>query len=145
MIAQISPKTKCHMTLQRLARYSLPLLLLFLHQSMLYAQKKTVTGHVYNKDSKEPMMGVTVTVRGTTTAVITDNNGYFAIAPPEKLRDVYLTFSYIGFGSMSVKVDSTGPLTVNMTSTNKSMDDVIVVGYGTQKRSNVLGSVAVVS
>jgi TonB-linked SusC/RagA family outer membrane protein len=133
------------MTLQRLARYSLALLLLFLHQSMLYAQKKTVTGHVYNKESKEPMTGVTVNVKGTSTSVITDNNGYFSIQPPARMKEVYLTFSYIGFGSMSVRVDSTAPLTVSMSSTNKSMDDVIVVGYGTQKRSNVLGSVAVVA
>lgn len=133
------------MTLQRLARYSLALLLLFLHHSMLYAQKKTVTGHVYNKDTKDPMMGVTVAVKGTSTAVITDNNGYFAITPPARMKNVYLTFSYIGFGSMSVRVDSTEPLSVSMSTANKSMDDVIVVGYGTQKRSNVLGSVSVVS
>ncbi|HEY4109187.1 SusC/RagA family TonB-linked outer membrane protein [Puia sp.] len=133
------------MTLQRMARYSLALLLLFLHHSMLYAQKKSVSGNVYNKDTKEPMMGVTVNVKGTSTSVITDNNGFFAITPPARMKVVYLTFSYIGFGSMSVKVDSTTPLTVNMSATNKSMDDVIVVGYGTQKRSNVLGAVSVVS
>src|ERR1700744_5689332 len=142
MIAHFSPKTKCHMTLQRLARYSLALLLLLLHHSLLHAQKRTVSGNVINKDTKEALPGVTVTLKGTHQTVITDAKGYFALHPPAEMQQVTLTFSSIGYSSREMRVDSEGVVTVPMTVNNKSMDDVIVVGYGTQKRSNVLGSVA---
>jgi TonB-dependent starch-binding outer membrane protein SusC len=133
------------MTLQRLARYSLAMLLLILHYSTVSAQKRTISGNVTDKDSREPLMGVTVNLKGTATTVTTDPKGYFAITPPARMKQIILTFSYIGYGSKSVRVDSSDILSVEMSTTNKSMDDVIVVGYGTQKRSNVLGSVAVVS
>lgn len=133
------------MTLQRLVRCALALLLLLFHHTLLHAQKRTVTGNVINKDTKEPLVGVTVNVKGTTNSVITDSKGYFAITPPARMKEVILTFSHVGFDSKSVRIDSSLSLYVDMTMNNKSMDDVIVVGYGTQKRSNVLGSVAVVS
>jgi TonB-linked SusC/RagA family outer membrane protein len=133
------------MNLQRLARFALALLLLVFHHSLLHAQKRTVTGNVINKDTKEPLVGVTVNVKGTAISVITDAKGYFAITPPARMKQVYLTFSHVGFDSKSVRVDSSLILYVDMGLSNKAMDDVIVVGYGTQKRSNVLGSVAVVT
>src|SRR5579872_5649341 len=133
------------MTLQRLGRHSFALLLLLLYYSMVSAQKRTISGNVIDKDSKEPLMGVTVNLKGTATTVTTDSKGYFAINPPARMKQVILTFSYIGYASKSVRVDSSDILYVDMSTSNKSMDDVIVVGYGTQKRSNVLGSVAVVS
>ena len=133
------------MTLQRMARYSLALLLLLFHHSLLHAQKRTVSGNVINSESREPLQGVTVNLKGTTQTVMTDSKGYFEINPPGRMKQVVLTFSYVGYDSRQLRVDSTGVLTVPMTLGNKSMDDVVVVGYGTQKRSNVLGAVAVVS
>ncbi len=133
------------MTLQRLARYSLAFLLLLFHHTLLHAQKRTVTGTVFSKDTKEALPGVTVNVKGTTNSVVTDSKGYFSITPPARMKEVILTFSFVGYDSKSMRVDSSLALSVEMTMNNKSMNDVIVVGYGTQKRSNVLGSVAVVS
>lgn len=128
-----------------MARYSLALLLLLFHHTLLHAQTRTISGHVLNEESKEPMPGVTVTLKGTTQSVITDVKGYFAINPPADMKQVTLTFSSVGFNSREMKLTNDGPVTVPMSINHKSMDDVIVVGYGTQKRSNVLGSVAVVA
>ena len=128
-----------------MARYSLALLLLLFYHTALHAQKRTVSGHVINEESKEPMPGVTVTLKGTTQSVVTDAKGYFAINPPARMKQVTLTFSSVGFNSREMKLTNDGPVSVPMTINHKSMDDVIVVGYGTQKRSNVLGAVSVVS
>ncbi len=135
------------MTLQRLARYSLALLLLFFQITFLYAQqRKSVSGNVFHQDTHEPLPATTVTLKGTSKTVLTDSKGYFSIAVPDSISDPVLTFSHVGFASHELRVGTTntGLLTVNMAVNNKQMDDVIVVGYGTQKRSNVLGSVAVV-
>jgi TonB-linked SusC/RagA family outer membrane protein len=133
------------MTLQRLARYSLAFLLLLFHHTLLHAQKRTVSGNVLSQETNQPLLGVTVNVKGTTNAVITDSKGFFSITPPARMKQVYLTFSFVGYDSKSVRVDSSGHIDVVMAVNNKAMNDVIVVGYGTQKRSNVLGSVAVVA
>src|ERR1700749_5083840 len=114
MIAHFSRKTKCHMTLQRLARYSLALLLLLFHHSVVHAQKRAVAGNVVNQDTREPLTGVTVSLKGTTKAVLTDSKGYFSITPPDGMTHITLTFSHIGFNSRQVKVDSSGVLYVTM-------------------------------
>lgn len=132
------------MTLQRLARYSLALLLLFLHHSLL-AQKRSVSGNVVNKETKEPLQGVTVTLKGTHQTVMTDSKGFFLVNPPAEMKEIVLTFSNIGYDSREMRTSGDSVLIVPMTVNHKAMDDVIVIGYGTQKRSNVLGSVAVVA
>ena len=128
-----------------MARYSLALLLLLFHHTLLHAQNRTVSGHVVNEETKEAMPGVTVSLKGTSQSVVTDAKGYFAINPPADMKLVTLTFSSVGFNSREMKLTNDGPVTVPMSINHKSMDDVIVVGYGTQKRSNVLGSVSVVT
>ena len=132
------------MTLQPLARYSLALLLLFLHHSLL-AQKRSVSGNVVNKETKEPLQGVTVTLKGTHQTVMTDSKGFFLVNPPAEIKEIVLTFSNIGYDSREMRTNGDSVLIVPMTVNHKAMDDVIVIGYGTQKRSNVLGSVAVVA
>ncbi len=132
------------MTLQRLARYSLALLLLFLHHSLL-AQKRAVSGNVVNKETREPLQGVTVTLKGTHQTVMTDPKGFFLVNPPAEMKEIVLTFSNIGYDSREMRTNGDSVLVVPMTVNHKAMDDVIVIGYGTQKRSSVLGSVAVVA
>ena len=105
----------------------------------------TISGNVVSQDNKEALSGVTVNLKGTGKTVITDSKGFFSITPPAGMTHFTLTFSHVGYNSREMKADSSGVLLVPMALNNKSMDDVIVVGYGTQKRSNVLGSVAVVS
>ena len=114
-------------------------------QLAVQAQKKAVSGNVINKDTREPLQGVTVKLKGTTRGVVTDAKGFFSITLPDSVNDATLSISHIGYLSQEVRAQIGEPMVVVLSMSNKSMDDVIVVGYGTQKRSNVLGSIAVVS
>lgn len=123
------------------------LMLFFLIAGMQFtaqAQKKSVSGNVINKDTREPLQGVTVNLKGTTQTVVTDAKGYFSITPPQRMKELTLTFSHIGYDSREMKSEADEVLVVAMAVSNKTMDEVVVVGYGTQKRSNVLGSVSTV-
>lgn len=122
----------------------LVLLVLSVTQLTAQAQKKVVSGNVVNADTREPLQGVTVNLKGTTVTVVTDAKGFFSITPPQRMKELTLTFSHVGYESKSMMSESDEILVVTMAISNKAMDDVVVVGYGTQKRSNVLGSVATV-
>ncbi len=104
-----------------------------------FAQLRTVTGVVTGSDNA-PLVGATVTVKGTGRAVVTDARGQFAIqaAPGETLQ-----VSFVGYTAQEVQVgDRT---TINMklgVSSGNSLDDVVVVGYATQRRGNVTGAVS---
>lgn len=101
------------------------------------AQQKTITGRVVANDSA--LSGVTVQVKGTTTATQTDDDGRFTLTVP---NNATLVFSSVGFGSQEVPVNNRSALTIRMQGTNQQMNEVVVVGYGTQKKATVTGSVA---
>jgi TonB-linked SusC/RagA family outer membrane protein len=108
------------------------------------AQKKVVSGNVVNVQTKEPLQGVTVNIKGTSQTVVTDPKGFFSVTLPNRLKTITLDFSHIGYDSKEMKADPDEVLIVTMSVSNKVMDEVVVVGYGTQKRSDVLGSVSTV-
>jgi TonB-linked SusC/RagA family outer membrane protein len=91
---------------------------------LLYAQNVTVTGRVTAKDDGQPLTGVSVGLKGTTTGVQTDVDGKYSLAVP---NGATLTFSFIGFASQSLTV--TGPiLNVVLASESKQLGEVVVVG-----------------
>ncbi|WP_108246907.1 SusC/RagA family TonB-linked outer membrane protein [Muricauda brasiliensis] len=102
-----------------------------------YSQTKTVTGTV--SDNMGPMPGVNVLVKGTTNGVVTDFDGEFTIDYVS--NDDTLVFSYIGFVSQEVPVGTQTEINITLSEDTQALDEVIVVGYGTQKKSNVIGSV----
>lgn len=98
----------------------------------------TVTGTV--KDSNgDPMPGVTVSIPGTGTGTATDMNGQYSISVPEGSR---LVFSFIGFVSQTVEVDGISPIDITLQEDISSLEEVVVVGYGTQKKSVVTGAIS---
>ncbi|MCF8716238.1 TonB-dependent receptor [Joostella atrarenae] len=101
------------------------------------AQTKTLTGTV--ADSQGPLPGVNVIVKGTTNGITTDFDGNFEVSNVT-VGDV-LSFSYIGFKSKEVEVTSLDPLNVIMEEDTQALDEVVVIGYGTQKKSDLTGSV----
>ncbi|WP_158829249.1 SusC/RagA family TonB-linked outer membrane protein [Mucilaginibacter lacusdianchii] len=113
---------------------------LFLVPFSLFAQDVQVTGKVISKDDNQPIPGVTVIVRGTTRGASTDVNGNFRISVP-KLGST-LEFSQIGLTTETVVVTGTQPLTVTLGSTTASLNDVVVVGYGVQKKKVVTGAIS---
>ncbi|TWI94565.1 TonB-linked SusC/RagA family outer membrane protein [Mucilaginibacter frigoritolerans] len=101
----------------------------------------TVTGQV--KDAQGgPIPGVTVKVQGTTIGTQTDANGKFQIQAP---NDATLVFSFIGFADQSVKLNGQTVLNITLLESTIGLQEVVAVGYGTQKRSEITGSSSSVS
>lgn len=91
----------------------------------------------------EPLVGATVKVKDRSIAVMTDADGRFSINVPSNCT---LEISYIGFRNESVKVNpATADYTIVMTQDSQNLDDVVVVGYGEQKKVNLTGSVATIN
>ncbi|PRY51470.1 TonB-linked SusC/RagA family outer membrane protein [Arcticibacter pallidicorallinus] len=102
-----------------------------------FAQSRTVSGTVVD-NKNVPLPGVSVKVKNTTRGAVTDMNGKFSISL--EAAQTTLQVSYIGFQSQDVTV-SGGTVKVTLQESNSQLNEVIVVGYGTQKRANVIGSV----
>ena len=117
----------------------LTLLFLVSIASLVWSQEKTITGTILSEDSNEPLPGVSILIKGTTTGAITDVKGNFQIEAKES--DV-LVFSFIGYQSKEVTVGSQTNINLSMPPELLSLDEVVVVGYGTQKKSVVTGSIA---
>jgi TonB-dependent starch-binding outer membrane protein SusC len=104
----------------------------------VYAQDKTVTGKVTD-DGGSGLPGVTVAVKGTNKGTQTDVNGTYKIAVPSNAT---LSFSFVGFATQSIAVGNRSTLDVKLVSEDKSLDEVVVVGYGTQQKRDITGSVS---
>lgn len=98
-----------------------------------------VTGRVSLPDG-EPAIGATVQVKGTTSGTSTDVDGNFAVNAPD--ADAVLVFSYTGFASQEIAVGNRTYLEVSLTENVSQLDEVVVTGYGSQKRSNISGAVS---
>ena len=101
------------------------------------AQQRTVSGTV--KSGDEPLVGASVIKKGTKEGTGTDANGNFSISVSE--GDV-LDFSYIGFEPVSIKIDKQQVLNVELTEATKMLDEVVAVGYGTVRKSDLTGSIS---
>ena len=97
----------------------------------------TVSGTVTDA-SQLPMVGVSVTVDGTDDGTITGVNGEYTISVP---KNGSITFSFIGYKSQTIAVGTRTTVNVQMAEDNTTLDEVVVVGYGTQKKANLTGAV----
>ncbi len=114
-------------------------LMLLVFASAAQAQTITVKGKVTDTRN-EPLIGVNVIQKGTTNGTITDFDGNFTLGVP---KGSTLHFSYIGYKDIDVVANSAA-LDVKMAEDTETLEEVVVVGYGTQKKSDLTGSVAVV-
>lgn len=111
--------------------------------SPAFAQEgKKITGHVVD-DTNEPLIGASILVIGTSTGVITDLDGNFNIIVPSGATA--LQISYVGYETVTVPVPSGNTVNVKMKSDAQMLSDVVVIGYGTQRKSDLTGSVSNVS
>ncbi|MCX6309246.1 MAG: TonB-dependent receptor [Bacteroidia bacterium] len=114
--------------------------LLFICSQSLKAQQKEWTGQVLDYKMNEPLTGVNVTVKGTSNATITDINGKFRI---KALQDQTLVFSYIGYNKLELKLVKSSDLEkVMLTENSNALDEIVVVGYGVQKKASSVGSIS---
>ncbi len=116
-------------------------LLTFLLCPILLAQQK-ITGTVKD-DQGEALIGASIQVKGTTTGTQTDANGNYSIAVTGK--EVVLVFSYIGFVRQEIVVDDRQSIDVLLKKDASELSEIVVVGYGTQKKVNLSGAVDQVS
>ena len=102
-------------------------------------QKISVGGTIVDADSQEPLIGVTVIEKGTANGVATDFDGNFTIKVAPKAT---LQLSYVGYKPLEVKVDGNNKLNIAMTTASTSLDELVVIGYGVQRKSDVTGSIS---
>lgn len=104
-----------------------------------FAQNTTVTGRVTNA-AGDPVIGASVQVKGTTTGTTTDNNGSYSIVAA---RNSVLVFSSVNFTDQEITVGSKSTINVQLASSSASdLGEVVVVGYGSQRKEAITGSVA---
>jgi TonB-linked SusC/RagA family outer membrane protein len=102
-------------------------------------QQRTVTGTILDENGN-PMPGVNIQVEGTTLGVISDVNGKYSISVPR--TDAVLIFSFVGYNEMKVASGGRTTIDVNMEPSVESLEEVVVVGYGVQRKRDVTGSIA---
>ena len=107
----------------------------------VYAQENTVTGKVYDV-SGEPIIGASVVIQGTTQGTITDMDGAFQLKVQPSQT---LVVSFLGYKDVILPIGNKNNFKVTLEEDSKKLDEVVVVGYATQKKVNLTGSVASVS
>lgn len=124
---------------KQLLRFAALLVTLTIFSFQLHAQTRTVSGTVQDS-TLQPLAGVTIKVKDGPQSAVTDLNGAFTINAP--VSGAVLQYSYVGYEYGEVPVPESGIVNITMSKVNLSMDEVVVVGYGTQKRSNVTTTIA---
>lgn len=116
----------------------LTLLLFALCTTTVFAQQKNIRGTVIDALG-DPLIGVNVSVKGTTIGIITDMDGKYQLEVP---ANATLVFSYIGYQTQEIAVGTQSSINITLKEDTQKLDEVVVVGYGVQKKVTVTGSVA---
>lgn len=130
------------MNVKLVVRFAFLLMLPLLVTMTAAAQTRTVTGTVVDDSTKVPVSGVTIKVKDGPQTAVTNDQGAFTLNVPA--NGAVLQYSHINyeFGEVPVKLE--GPMSISMKRMESSLEDVVVVGYGTQTRRDITGSVATV-
>lgn len=120
---------------------SLCLVLLGLGGDGLLAQNARVTGKVTDQDNAA-LPGVSILISGTSQGTVTDGEGNYVIQAP---GNGTLVFSFIGYESQTVEIGNRSVIDIKLAQGSRSLDELVVVGYGTQKKTDVTGALSVVS
>lgn len=102
---------------------------------------KTISGIVTDQED-EPIIGASIFDKNTKTGTSTDLNGNFTLKVSDQST---LTISYLGFSSLEVKVGTQSKMTIKLTKDSKNLEEVVVIGYGVQKKVNLTGAIASIS
>jgi TonB-linked SusC/RagA family outer membrane protein len=109
----------------------------------LFAQNRTVTGKVTDDKDGSPLQGVSVTVKGTTTGTTTSASGTFSITVPSS--NSVLVFTFVNYKTIEQPVKNSQDLNIIMSSLDKSLQEVVITGYSTKKKSEFTGATSRVS
>lgn len=116
------------------------LLLSFFYLGSGYAQQNSVSGIVTSADDSNPLPGVNITVKGTSTGTSSDANGHYSLSVPDTVNT--LVFSFVGFETQEIAINSRSEVNVEMRSATVAGEELVVVGYGTMQKSDLTGSVS---
>jgi len=120
---------------------TLCLLLCCMVSSLVVTAQTKQTGKVIGSDDKLPIVGASIRIKGTNTGAVTDIDGNFTLSlSPGNV----LVVSYIGFQTKEVPFKATGPLTIELEPSNKTLNEVVVTGYQTQVKKDITGAVGTV-
>jgi TonB-linked SusC/RagA family outer membrane protein len=122
----------------RFKKLSLLMVLLFVASLGAHAQTKSLSG-VVTDNTGEPLPGVTVVVKGTAQGTVSDIDGKYTLRVPESTKTI--VFSYIGMKSQEVALGSKSVINAVLEPESFDVDEVVVVGYGTQKKRDLTGSI----
>ncbi|MDE6338050.1 MAG: carboxypeptidase-like regulatory domain-containing protein, partial [Muribaculaceae bacterium] len=114
------------------------LIIAFTSSSAVAQTTLTISGTVTDNDN-EPLIGATVMVKNTTVGVATDIDGHYVLNAPS---DAILVVSYIGYNPISEAVNGRTNINFVLSSSSESLDEVVVVGYGVQRRGSITGAVS---
>lgn len=115
--------------------------MLFLCNTGIIAQSTPYKGKVIDATTNEPLIGVSILEKGTSNGVITDIDGNFNI---QTTPEATLVFSYIGYTTVEKKAAECNDITIKLSEDSKVLQEVVVVGYGVQKKVNLSGSVSAI-
>jgi TonB-linked SusC/RagA family outer membrane protein len=118
-------------------------IIFILISSIGFSQKHEISGKVMDGSSGVPLPGVNITVKNTSQTIATDVDGKFKFS--NLLKGSTLVFSYIGYQNFELKVTQSQEITVSLKESKNSLDEIVVVGYGSVKKKNLTGSVSLVS
>lgn len=107
----------------------------------VYAQNIKISGTVISGSDNYPIIGANILVKGTTIGTITDVDGNFSFEAP---KGSTLIVSYIGYQSQEMQVSGNAPLKIILSEDTEKLDEVVVIGYGSQKKSDMTGGIVAV-
>lgn len=118
------------------------LLLTFSALEVSAQERIVISGTVIDKSNGDPLPGATVLVRGTSSGTVTDVNGAYSI---EAANDGVLIISFVGFSSQELPIVGRSVINVNLVEDAQQLSEVVVIGYGTQKKSHLTGAISKVT
>src|SRR6187549_3200591 len=127
-------KLKLHLLL----RVFISFILMSLYTNSVFAQNKTITGTVKDQGGTA-LSGATINVKGTDIATTSDSAGNFRVTVPEKTKAI--SISFVGMENQDVDIAGTTQVDASLKFSNTNLDNVVVVGYGTQTRATVTAAI----
>ena len=116
---------------------------LFVFPLSLWAQERTVTGKITDSKDGSPIVGASITPKGSTGGTTTATDGSFSIKITSAVKT--LVISYVGYASQEISATGNAVLSVSLVATQNNLNEVVVVGYGTTRKKDLTGAVASIS
>jgi len=122
----------------------LVLFLMMMAHNLFAQEQRTITGRITDAATQQPIPGVSVSLKGSGIGTASAGDGTFTLKIPAG-KDQMLTFSSLGYASRELPLTASNQVSISLQASSSTLADVVVVGYGTQKRTSLTGAVSVVS